>query len=68
VPLLHVAAERFALELEADALAAPRGRAEDVSLKGVIRLSQACASGSDPDLSIYAQNRFNYGTRRRRHP
>ena len=44
VPLLHVAgryqvSERFALELEADALAAPQGRAEDVSLKGVVRLS-----------------------------
>jgi hypothetical protein len=44
VPLLYLAAryqatERFALELEADALAAPQGRAEDVSLKGVIRLS-----------------------------
>jgi hypothetical protein len=44
VPLLHVAAryqasERFALELEADALAAPQGRAEDVSLKGVVRVS-----------------------------
>ena len=44
VPLLHLAAryqasERFALELEADALAAPQGRAEDVSLKGVVRVS-----------------------------
>jgi len=44
VPLLYVyaryqASERVALELEADALAAPQGRAEDVSLKGVIRLS-----------------------------
>ena len=44
VPLLYVyaryqATDRFALELEADALAAPQGRAEDVSLKGVFRLS-----------------------------
>jgi hypothetical protein len=44
VPLLYVYAryrvsDRVALELEADALAAPQGRAEDVSLKGVIRLS-----------------------------
>lgn len=44
VPLIHLAARyqagrRFALELEADALAAPQGRAEDVSLKGVVRVS-----------------------------
>jgi hypothetical protein len=44
VPLLYLyaryqATDRFALELEADALAAPQGRAEDVSLKGVFRLS-----------------------------
>ena len=44
VPLLYAyaryqATDRFALELEADALAAPQGRAEDVSLKGVFRLS-----------------------------
>jgi hypothetical protein len=44
VPLLYVyaryqATDRFALELEADALAAPQGRAEDVSLKGVFRVS-----------------------------
>jgi hypothetical protein len=44
VPLLHFyaryqATDRFALELEADALAAPQGRAEDVSFKGVFRLS-----------------------------
>ena len=44
VPLLYAyvryqASDRFALELEADALAAPQGRAEDVSLKGVFRLS-----------------------------
>ena len=44
VPLLYAyaryqATDRFALELEADALAAPQGRAEDVSLKAVFRLS-----------------------------
>jgi hypothetical protein len=44
VPLVHLGAryqatERFALELEADALAAPQGRAEDVSLKAVFRVS-----------------------------
>jgi len=44
VPLLYAyvryqATDRFAVELEADALAAPQGRAEDVSLKGVFRLS-----------------------------
>jgi hypothetical protein len=44
VPLLYAqaryqATDRFALELEADALAAPQGRAEDVSLKGVFRVS-----------------------------
>jgi hypothetical protein len=44
VPLLYLGAryqatERFSLELEADALAAPQGRAEDVSLKGVFRVS-----------------------------
>lgn len=44
VPLLHAAAryqasDRLALEVEADALAAPQGRAEDVSVKAVWRLS-----------------------------
>jgi hypothetical protein len=44
VPLLYLCARyqatsRFALELEADALAAPQGRAEDVSLKSVFRVS-----------------------------
>jgi hypothetical protein len=44
VPLLYASARyqatsRFAVELEADALAAPQGRAKDVSLKGVLRLS-----------------------------
>jgi hypothetical protein len=44
VPLVHVGAryqatDRLAIELEADALAAPQGRAEDVSLKAVFRVS-----------------------------
>jgi hypothetical protein len=44
VPLLYAfaryqATPRLALELEADALAAPQGRAEDLSVKGVLRLS-----------------------------
>jgi hypothetical protein len=44
VPLLYFYArwqphQRFGLELEGDALAAPQGRAEDVSLKGVFRVS-----------------------------
>lgn len=44
VPLLYACAkyqatDRVALELEADALAAPQGRAEDVSLKAVYRVS-----------------------------
>lgn len=44
VPLVYAyaryqASERLAFELEADALAAPQGRAEDVSLKGTWRLS-----------------------------
>jgi hypothetical protein len=44
VPLVYAyaryqASDRFAIELEADALAAPQGRAEDVSLKGVVRLN-----------------------------
>ena len=44
VPLVYLGAryqatDRFAIELEADALAAPQGRAEDVSLKGVFRVS-----------------------------
>jgi hypothetical protein len=46
VPLLYAYARyqatgRFALELEADALAAPQGRAEDLSLKGVFRVSDS---------------------------
>lgn len=48
VPLLYghvryAATERLAFELEADALAAPQGRAEDVSLKGVFSLSDRLA-------------------------
>ena len=44
VPLLHGAvrlqvAEKLALELEADAMAAPQGRAEDVALKAHLPLS-----------------------------
>ena len=44
VPLLYAyaryrATDRFAVELQADALAAPQGRAEDLSVKGVFRLS-----------------------------
>lgn len=46
VPLLYAqaryqATERLALEVEADALAAPQGRAEDVSVKAVLRLTDA---------------------------
>lgn len=46
VPLLYIqaryqATERLALEAEADALAAPQGRAEDVSMKAVLRLTDA---------------------------
>ena len=51
VPLLYAyaryqATERLALEIEADAAAAPQGRAEDVSVKAVIALSPRV----DPDL------------------
>jgi hypothetical protein len=73
VPLLYLyaryqATERFALELEADALAAPQGRAEDVSLKGVFRLSdrvdldlgyRLLEGGSDND-EVYAFAFFHY--------
>jgi hypothetical protein len=46
VPLVYAfasyrASDRVTLEAEADALAAPQGRAEDVSLKAVIRVSDA---------------------------
>jgi hypothetical protein len=73
VPLLYVAAryqatERLALELEADALAAPQGRAEDVSLKGVFRLSdrveidlgyRLLEGGADND-EVYTFALFHY--------
>jgi hypothetical protein len=73
VPLLYLyaryqATERFSLELEADALAAPQGRAEDVSLKGVFRLSdrvdldlgyRLLEGGADND-EVYAFAFFNY--------
>jgi hypothetical protein len=73
VPLLYLyaryqASDRFALELEADALAAPQGRAEDVSLKGVYRLSdrvdldfgyRLLEGGADND-SVYTFALFNY--------
>jgi hypothetical protein len=73
VPLLYVAAryqatDRFALELEADALAAPQGRAEDVSLKGVFRLSdrveidlgyRLLEGGADND-AVYTFAFFHY--------
>jgi len=46
VPLIYAfasyrASDRVTLEAEADALAAPQGRAEDVSLKAVFRVSEA---------------------------
>jgi hypothetical protein len=73
VPLLYAyaryqASDRFAIELEADALAAPQGRAEDVSLKGVYRLSDAVdldfgyrllEGGGDND-SVYTFSMFHY--------
>jgi len=73
VPLLYVYAryrvsDRVALELEADALAAPQGRAEDVSLKGVIRLSdrvdvdlgyRLLEGGADND-EVYTFALFHY--------
>jgi len=73
VPLLYAyvryqATDRFALELEADALAAPQGRAEDVSLKGVFRLSdrvdldvgyRLLEGGADND-EVYTFAFFNY--------
>lgn len=75
VPLLYVyaryqATDRFALELEADALAAPQGRAEDVSLKGVWRLSdrveldagyRLLEGGADND-EVYTFALFHYAT------
>jgi hypothetical protein len=73
VPLLYLyaryqASDRLALELEADALAAPQGRAEDVSLKGVYRLSdrveldlgyRLLEGGADND-SVYTFALFHY--------
>lgn len=73
VPLLYLyaryqASDRFAVELEADALAAPQGRAEDVSLKGVYRLSdrvdldlgyRLLEGGADND-SVYTFSLFHY--------
>jgi hypothetical protein len=73
VPLLYVHAryrvsDRVALELEADALAAPQGRAEDVSLKGVFRLSdrvdfdlgyRLLEGGADND-EVYTFALFHY--------
>ncbi len=49
VPLLHggarfQASERLAIELEADALAAPQGRAEDVILRGDFQLSDKASA------------------------
>jgi len=73
VPLAYVyaryqASDRFALELEADALAAPQGRAEDVSLKGVFRVSdrvdvdlgyRLLEGGADND-TVYTFAFFHY--------
>jgi hypothetical protein len=73
VPLLYAYAryqvgDRFAIELEADALAAPQGRAEDVSLKGVWRVSDSVEldlgyrlleGGADND-EVYTFALFHY--------
>jgi hypothetical protein len=73
VPLVYLyaryqATDRLALELEADALAAPQGRAEDVSLKGVYRLSdrveldlgyRLLEGGADND-EVYTFSFFHY--------
>jgi len=73
VPLLHAyarlqATDRLALEAEADALAAPQGRAEDVSLKAVFRVSDAVSvdvgyrlleGGADND-EVYTFAFFHY--------
>lgn len=73
VPLLYAyaryqATDRFAVELEADALAAPQGRAEDVSLKGVYRVSdrvdldfgyRLLEGGADND-EVYTFALFHY--------
>jgi hypothetical protein len=73
VPLLYAyaryqATDRLAVELEADALAAPQGRAEDVSLKGVYRISdrveidlgyRLLEGGADND-EVYTFALFHY--------
>lgn len=73
VPLLYAyaryqASGRFAFEIEADALAAPQGRAEDISLKGVWRVSdrvdldlgyRLLEGGADND-SVYTFALFHY--------
>ena len=73
VPLLYAyaryqATDRLAIELEGDALAAPQGRAEDFSLKGVWRLNDRVAldagyrfleGGADND-EVYTFAFFHY--------
>jgi hypothetical protein len=73
VPLLHASAryqatDRLAIEGEADALAAPQGRAEDVSLKAVFRLNDTVSvdagyrfleGGADND-EVYTFAFFHY--------
>jgi len=73
VPLVYLGAryqatERLAIELEADALAAPQGRAEDVSLKAVFRVSdrvdvdlgyRLLEGGADND-EVYTLAFFHY--------
>jgi len=73
VPLLYAyaryqATDRLALELEGDALAAPQGRAEDLSLKGVWSLNDRVAldagvrlleGGADND-EVYTFAFFHY--------
>jgi len=73
VPLVYAyiryqASDRLALEGEADALAAPQGRAEDVSLKAVLRVSDAVSldlgyrlleGGADND-EVYTFAFFHY--------
>jgi hypothetical protein len=55
----------FALELEADALAAPQGRAEDVSIKGVFRLSDRIRPGlpSEPESHAHRWQQRDGGGR-----
>jgi len=73
VPLLYAyaryqASDRLAFEAETDALAAPQGRAEDVSLKAVLRVSDAVSvdlgyrlleGGADND-EVYTFAFFHY--------